>query len=139
MFVCGVTLIWKKGMMLNTPNLSYLQRNDPKLSYIVDVVDNGIVIANNRAGVNTVYFNDKIKFIIDRNEKIIIIDGMTVRDETRPILKKLYELLTKASKDFGDGMNMLREDFGTLDTITILESNIINDLIFSLQRKITIR
>jgi hypothetical protein len=135
MWRLGIDLVWKKGLVLNVPNLQWRHRNEPLLSHYVDIADNGVLLLNARNGVNTIWFNNQLRAEVDHRAKRLWIAGIPKTDDNQQPAHALYLMVLAVYRDFGKGLNMIRNTFE--GEMNIGESDAMRGFLTELQRRLT--
>jgi hypothetical protein len=130
----GVRLLWKEGICLNHPNLTWRQRNEPGLSHLVDVVDNGVTLVNKRDERNVLYFGNDGKLVIDHIENTVALSDIPKELQNAKLAKELYSILMSATAFVGTKINQVRDLYGG-DT-SVQETDVFEDILFQIQRRL---
>jgi hypothetical protein len=127
----GIELFWKPGVAMNRPNLEYRQRHEPKLSHYVDIVDSGVVFVGQRNGTTLIRFDDENQIEIDHRAQSVSMLGIGANDA---FSKHMYRHLYRVVLDLGNELNHMRDKLN----LSVGADQLLNDLIFKIQRKLTI-
>ena len=131
-----IDLEWNPYLNIKDSYLTFNERNNPKLSFIIDSFENSLLISNERNGINTIRLNDDLTVIFDHNEKKVYLNNKDFI-QNQKLLMDIYTLIMDNLTYFGRNLNQFRDKMYNYDNISLTEFQFLNELIFMVQRKVT--
>lgn len=120
-------------------NIERNQYTIDSINFLINNFKNSINILSKRDNINNIYFHDDFSLSINHNDKEVIFNEKNIPIINNKNLKNLsYDFIKTQSQNFGKELNNLRNSFYQLEGLSIDEQKTLDNLIFSIQRKLQI-
>jgi hypothetical protein len=132
---CGVSLFWKTGIGMNNPDINWEHRNDPKLSYILDIIGNGAFFVGRRDGVSMLKVGEKT-LVVNHKKQHISFGEIPEFSQSEIFGKRVYMAFAQSVTDLGREINHIRNEMQ--DDLSVEHNKFIDETLLEIQRRLTI-